>query len=139
MTPKRQRMRGCSPQEAKQRLEQARCFLQAAKLTFEQQDEEIDYDNVTASLAVLASIAASDAACGRALGEYSREKDHKQAVQALERIKIGGKKAATDLDRVLQIKDQAHYGAITVSGNEVKAALRRAASLVDYASGILAR
>lgn len=95
--------------------------------------------NVSAALAVLAGIAASDAACCAALGRRSRGQDHKQAVTLLATVSPGGPEASRSLDRLLDLKDTAHYGVIYVSTAELKTALRQAGSLVTFAKGVVRR
>lgn len=53
-----------------------------------------------AALAVLAGIAASDAACRAALGRRSRSADHRDAVTLLGQIDAGGDAAAQKLRRI---------------------------------------
>lgn len=94
---------------------------------------------MSAALAVLAGIAAADAACCAALGRRARGQDHKQAVALVQQVSPGGTEAAKYLDRLLDLKDTAHYGVINVSGAELRSALRRARALVEFANGFLRR
>jgi hypothetical protein len=43
------------------------------------------------------------------------------------------------MDRLLDLKDTAHYGVIHVSGGQLKSALRSAQALVDFAQAIIRR
>ncbi|MBB4662070.1 hypothetical protein [Conexibacter arvalis] len=95
--------------------------------------------NVAASLAVLAGIAASDAACCAALGRRSRGQDHRDAEALLGEVVPGGDVAAKRLRRLLNLKDAAQYGFIHVSGAELRAVLRQAEALVDFARRVLLR
>lgn len=66
------RRRPCGDAEAQQRMARAREFLEVAGLAMSEQDPADDsyvYSSAAASLAVLAGIAASDAACCKALPE----------------------------------------------------------------------
>ena len=92
---------------------------------------------MAASLAVLAGIAASDAACCAALGRRSRSQDHHDAVDLLATVRPRGAEASQHLRRLLALKDDAEYGVIRVGAGDLKAALRRARSLVDYAEQIV--
>jgi hypothetical protein len=98
--------------------------------------EDPDYASVSAALAVLAGIAASDAACCAALGRRARGQDHREAVALVERIKPNGDKAAASLRRLLSLKNEAHYGLYDVGGGRLKAALRQASDLVAFAQDI---
>jgi hypothetical protein len=40
---------------------------------------------------------------------------------------------------VLSLKDEAHYGLIDAGGSDLKAALRQAQTLVDFAAEVLVR
>ncbi|PZF83611.1 hypothetical protein [Jiangella anatolica] len=130
------RTAACSPAEATTRLVHARAFLEVADLVGEQ-DDELATPNVAASLAVLAGIAASDAVCCAALGRRSRGQDHRQAADLLGQVAGIGEAMARDLRRLLSVKDDAHYGVLTVSHQRVTAALRQARHLVEAAEELL--
>ncbi len=102
-------------------------------------ETDTDYVSVAAALAVLAGIAASDAACCKALGRRSRGQDHHEAEGLLRQIEPGGKTAATTLRRLINLKDEAHYGFIDVSGQDLQAAIRQAKALVSFAESVLKR
>lgn len=129
----------CGRAEAVIRLSQAQKFLEVAQLVSEESDGVPASGSVSASLAVLAGIAAADAACCAALGRRSRGQDHKQAVELAATVSPGGPRAAKSLDRLLDLKDTAHYGVIHVSGADLKSALRHADGLVTFARGVLRR
>ena len=95
--------------------------------------------NVAAGNAVLAGIAAADAACCRALGESSRGMDHRDAVDFLHGVAPGGPAAAKELERLLALKDRAHYGFANLSAADLTRALRRATNVMDFAARVLER
>lgn len=132
------RTQTCSEQDARTRLRHARQFFEVATLVAGEGDD-IEYSSQAAALAVLAGIAASDAACCKALGRRSRGQDHRQAATLVEQIKPGGKAAANSLRRLLNLKDEAHYGLFDVSGQDLKTALRQAEDMVTFAEKVLAR
>jgi hypothetical protein len=132
------RTQPCTKSDAATRLRHARSFLEVAQLVTEE-GEELGYASVSAALAVLAGIAASDAACCAELGRRSRGQDHHEAIALVQRIEPGGDKAATSLRRLLSLKDEAHYGLFDVGGGRLKSALRQASDLVEFAQGILRR
>ncbi len=132
------RTQPCSEADASHRLRHARKFLEVAELIAEE-GVDIDYSSPAAALAVLAGIAASDAACCKALGRRSRAQDHRQAASLLEQITPGGKTAAKSLERLLNLKDEAHYGLFDVGSNDLKAALRQANKLAEFAAEVLRR
>ncbi len=127
----------CGSSQARARLDQARAFLEVAEL-IGTQDDELATPNVATALAVLAGIAASDAACCAALGQRSRGQDHRQAVSLLAQATPSGKTMARDLERLLAIKDDAHYGLLHVSSQRATAALKQARRLVENAADQLA-
>ena len=100
---------------------------------------DAEYSSAAAALAVLAGIAASDAACCKALGRRSRGQDHRQAVELVEQVEPGGEEAGKALRRLLALKDEAHCGLFDVSGNDLRTALRQAKSLVGFAGEVLLR
>jgi hypothetical protein len=132
------RVQTCSQEEAKTRLSHARKFLEVAGLTATEENVE-GAASVSASLAVLAGIAASDAACCSALGQRARGQDHREAIRLLEQVEPKGDDAAKSLRRLLDLKDTAQYGLIHVSQQNLKAALRQAGTLLGFAEGILRR
>ena len=107
------RAQTCGKAEARTRLAHARAFVDTAGLVLGLDDE--GSENVAASLAVLAGIAASDASCCAALGRRPRGQDHREAVTMLSGIAEVGTDMGRDLARLLDIKDNAQYGILFVS------------------------
>ena len=138
MTRSRGRTQECSDKDARARLNHARKFLEVAALVAGE-GTDVEYGSVAASLAVLAGIAASDAACCKALGRRSRGQDHRQAVDLIEQVEPGGKAAGATLRRLVALKDEAHYGLFDISGNDLRAVLRQAKTLVDFAAEVVVR
>ena len=132
-----QRTQACGVAAARTRLAQARKFLEVAELTAVEDIEESH--SVSASLAVLAGIAASDAACCAMLGRRSRSQDHHDAEQLVAQIEPGGAAASTALRRLLDLKDTAHYGLIDISRPRLTAAMRQSRALVQFAETALRR
>jgi hypothetical protein len=132
------RTQACSEKDAAARLRHARQFIEVAELVAGEGDE-IEYASQAAALAVLAGIAASDAACCKALGRRSRGQDHRAAAMLVEQVKPEGPKAAKSLNRLLSLKDQAQYGLFDVGGQDLKSALRHAKELVAFAEKTLRR
>jgi hypothetical protein len=139
MSPRQpSRLQPCSKADASNHLRHARSFLEVARLVAEEGDD-LDYSSPSAALAVLSGIAAADAACCKALGRRARGPDHNEAAALVEQVAPGGKKAANSLRRLLSLKDEAQYGLFDIGGQQLKAALRQASDLVDFAEGILRR
>jgi hypothetical protein len=128
----------CSKAEARTRLGHARKFLDVAEMTAGETGD-LEYASAAAALAVLAGIAASDAACCAVLGRRSRGQDHQQATRLVEQIEPEGPPAAKALRRLLSLKDEAHYGFFDVGGQDLQAALRQAQVLVDFAADAVGR
>lgn len=130
----------CSNAEARGRLLHARKFLEVAELVAEDaQTDDAEYSSASAALAVLAGIAATDAACCKALGRRSRSQDHRDAEVLLAQIVPDGREAASSLRRLLNLKDEAHYGFFSVGGTHLRAALRQAQALVSFADAVVRR
>jgi hypothetical protein len=139
MSPRRSaRTQRCSSADGVTRLRHARKFHEVAVLVASE-GSEIEYASPAAALAVLAGVAAGDAACCHALGRRSRGQDHRAAVNLLEQVEPGGRQAAKSLGRLLSVKDDAHYGLSDVGGQALKSALRHASDLIAFADGILRR
>ncbi len=131
MVRKAARTAPCDRADAGSRLAEARSFLELADVA--------DSTNASVANAVLAGIAASDAACCASLGRMSRGQDHAQATGLVETIEPGGKAAARSLARLLSLKDAAQYGVARVSQGNRTTALRQATALIDFAARVLER
>lgn len=129
--PRQGRTSPCTQEDARTRLRQAESFIEVAELTLGT-DSTGGYPQVAASLAVLAGIAASDAACCARLGQRSRSQDHRQAIALLASIPDASQSMAQDLRRLLAIKDGAHYSSV-ITAPEAEAAVRRARRLYESA------
>lgn len=117
----------CGRSDALSLLERSQALLAAADLVV----GDDDFRGVAAALTVLAGIAASDAACCAVLGQRHRGQDHRGAVGLLASIEPGGARMAKDLQRLLDRKDNAHYGVIHVAAGEER-------KMVEWASRLLA-
>ncbi|HZJ08921.1 MAG TPA: hypothetical protein VFD39_04445 [Trueperaceae bacterium] len=101
------RTQTCSQAHAQTRLAAAEKFLEVARFVEEETDPA--FAGVTASLAVLAGIAASDPACCKVLGYRARGESHYDAVQVFAEIEGAGK-AAEALRRLISLKDAPSTG-----------------------------
>lgn len=129
---KAKRTAPCTPDEGANRLQHAKKFLEVAEVVAGEIDVPASL-NCAGSLAVLAGIAASDAACRAVLGRHSRSANHADAAELLEQIANGGAAAAKSLRRLIQIKDEAQYQMGDLSGAKLRTAIRAAAALVEFA------
>lgn len=118
--------------EANSRLAQADAYLAAAKLVV---DDPADVANpaVAAALAVLAGIAAADAACCARLSVRARGQSHREATALLSSVVPHGPAMAKDLGRLLDRKDSVHYGAAMISAAESARMVSWAARLLGHA------
>lgn len=131
MTP-RSRGRGvvCTRADGLTRRDQAHAFLDVAELVLAEGRREA---HVAAALAVLAGIAAADAICGLSLGQWSRGRDHAQAVDLLLTVDLRDTTLPGKLRRLLGDKDAAHYSPALVTYDHAKSMVRQAAALVGEA------
>jgi len=129
----------CNRHEAQVRFGHAVKYREVAELVALEGEEDAASANVAGGLAVLAGIAAADAACCAALGRRARGQDHRQAVALLTDVQPGGSAAARHLERLLNVKDAAHYGVVNLTSAELRRALRSAERLADFAKELLAR
>jgi len=138
MSPRaRNRDQPCGIREAQAKLQRADQFVEVARLIKDESDP--DWASAAAALLVLAGISASDAVCCKALGRRSRGQDHHDAEALLELIEPGGKDAANAMRRLINLKDEAHYGFYNVSAKDLKSAFTQAGKLVRFAREVLAR
>ena len=112
----------CDVQQARQRLVDARQFLEAAKL--------LDAPDVVATCAIHAAIAASDAITCHALGERSNDGNHVSAVDLLRQVDA---KLATALKRALDRKTQAGYESVDISAADALRCVKWAGQLLAAA------
>ncbi|MGC8499155.1 MAG: HEPN domain-containing protein [Acidimicrobiales bacterium] len=90
--------------------------------------------SVVAGLAVLAGVAASDALCIRHLGYYAKGQDHDDAVGVLLRTGTpDSRQWSQTLKRLIDLKDEAHYGFYSVSTSKATSALKQGRLLVEAA------
>lgn len=131
------RTQDCGEHDARRRLRDAHAQLDLAELdTVDSTPEE---RKAAASCAVLAGIAAADAACCRALGRHSRSQDHRHVAVLVGDVSPGGADAAKQLERLLGLKDQVH-GFEDIAGRSLLSAQRRQArALVSFAETVLER
>ena len=131
------RTQSCDAADGRVRLTQARHFLEVAEIVH---DNELDASlSVSASLCVLAGIAASDAACCIALGERARGQDHHDAEVVVARVPAVGEEMSKALRRLLNLKDEAHYGMLYVSRQKTATALRSSRRLLELAERVSLR
>ena len=132
MSPRRTgRTATCGRADANVRLRHAESFLVVADLVLDQSDDPtLALTSVAASLAVLAGIAAADAACCVALGRRARGQNHEEAVALLRTIAPNGEAMARDLSRLLALKDEAQYGVLIVTSERARSSVGWARRLV---------
>lgn len=131
MAGQKARTRRCTRSDALSRLAQADAFLLAAELILDDGSEDA-LPSVAASLAVLAGIAGSDAACCARLHVRPRGQSHSEAVGLLSTVEPFGPDMAKDLQRLLSRKDDSHYGLAFVSPAD-------AANMVSWAKRLVGR
>jgi hypothetical protein len=112
----------CDVQQARQRLIDARQFLEAAEL--------LDAPDVVATCAIHAAISAADAITCHALGERSSDGNHVSAVDLLRQVDAS---LATALKRALDRKTQAGYESIDISRADATSCVRWARQLLSAA------
>ena len=138
MSPRKgSRTSTCGEREASVRLADARAQLQLAELAGA--GSSAPEIKAAVSSAVLAGIAASDAACCKALGRTNRSQNHRDAVELLGQVSPGGANAAKQLERLLSLKDESQYGFTELTGQKLQQALRRAKALETYAEEVMRR
>lgn len=131
------RTSACTAADARKRLRTAHAYLVAAELVLT--DEQEEYAGVAAGNAVLAAIAAADAICCRNLKKRFRGADHRQAAELLEIATSEGAKNKATLLRLLDLKDEAHYGFGDFSRGKARTAVRLARELITNADSTVNR
>jgi len=128
----RQRTVPAGLKEARSRLRSAKAYLEVADLVLGEQGRD-EFLNVTAGLAVLGGVAASDAICSCRLGQIYRGDDHRGAAELLRQATPDGAKLAATFLRLVDVKDAAHYGVTLVAASRASDTVRWAKQLVDRA------
>lgn len=128
-----QRTAPCTAADGRGRLRTARAYLEVADLVLDERDRD-EYLNVAAGLAVLAGIAASDAICCARLRSRHRGDNHRDAADLLRQATPDGSDLAKHLLRLLDLKDEAHYGVMVIAPRKARDAHRWAARLVARAA-----
>lgn len=113
--------------EAKLRLAKAKKFLEIAELQASDLRDP-GSASVAAGNAILAGIAASDAICARRLGVVPRGQSHHEACQLLAGATPDGAALSRLLAKLLDLKDEAHYGAPDVSATRARDTVKWAAA-----------
>ncbi len=126
------RTSSASRSEARKRLRLAEAYLSDAERVQAEHDEE-EFHSVSASASVLAGIAAADAICAARLGMIHRGPGHSGSADLLEKAVPDGKRLAVHLQRLLDIKGVAQYGANFLAAGRAKSALGWAGKLVSRA------
>jgi hypothetical protein len=135
---RRARTTPATTDSARVRLRTAQAYLEVADLVLDDKGR-VEMPGVAAGLAVLAGIAGSDSICARRLGAIHRGEDHRGAAALLQEAIPDGKKLANTFLRLIDIKDEAHYGLILVAPRRARDAVRWARQLVDRAGEELER
>ena len=94
---------------------------------------------VSAGVAVLAGIAAADAVCAKRLQVIHRGDDHRAAAELLSHATPDGHKLAATFKRLIDLKDEAHYGLTLIPPSKARTAVRWARTLVARANEELER
>jgi hypothetical protein len=136
--PRSQRTSAATVEDARSRLRSAEAYLEVAELVLDDRDR-IEMPGVAAPLAVLAGIAASDTICATRLPVIHRGDDHRAASALLESATPDGKALATTFLRLIDVKDQAHYGVVVVPAARARNTMRWARQLTDRARQELER
>jgi hypothetical protein len=131
------RTTACTTEQARSRLRQAEAFVMAADLVLSD-DTDTATPGVAAALAVLAGIAASDAACCSKLRKRPRGQDHAEAVKLVRTVVPHGDDMAHDLGRLLAAKDESHYGITLIDRAKARRLVGYARRLTTRAGAVIA-
>jgi hypothetical protein len=133
------RTAACDRADAAVRLRHAESFLLVADLVLDQpEDPGLALASVAASLAVLAGIAAADAACCAAIGRRAHGQNYEEATALVGTIARSGDAMARDLARLLALKDDVQYGVLVISTIRARSSLNWARRLATAARDVVA-
>jgi hypothetical protein len=137
MATKGPRTADCTPAQGRSRLRQAQALVMAADLVLSD-DTDTATPSVAAALAVLAGIAASDAACCAKLRKRPRGDNHTEAVKLVRTVEPHGADMAKDLSRLVAAKDESHYGVALVDRAKARRLVGYAQRITSLAEEVLA-
>jgi hypothetical protein len=126
------RTRAATVADGRIRLRTAQAYLDVAELALTETERDA-FVTVSAGTAVLAGIAAADAICAIRLTRIHRGEDHRGAAELLREATPDGDKLAATLLRLLDVKDQAHYGVMVVAPQRTRDVIKWARLLVNRA------
>ena len=126
------RTRPADNDDARLRAQTANAYIEVAELVLVETDPAMP--GVAAGLAVLAGIAAADSLCARHLQLIHRGDDHRAAATHLSQATPDGPKLAATFKRLIDLKDEAHYGLVLFTPNKARTACRWAQTLVARAN-----
>lgn len=115
---------------AERRLHAAHAYLRQARLSADAATDEYERASAVSS-AVLAAIAAADAACALKLRQVWKG-DHSQAHTLLRQV-VGAGDAANALQRLVSQKAAVQCLAESVTTSKLAASLKQAQTVVDFA------
>jgi hypothetical protein len=131
------RTQHCDRAHALSRLRQAESFVEVADVVITGTEHDVATPGVAGALAVLAGIAASDAACCAKLKMRPHGQDHKEAVPMLAAVHPYGPQMSKDLARLLRRKDDAHYGLHLIGKGDAEKMVEWAKRIVGNARKVL--
>lgn len=134
---KARRTRPATVRDARTRAQMANTYLGLAEVTLG--DGEPAAPAAAVGVAVLAGIAAADAICAKRLLLIHRGDDHRAAADLLSEATPDGPKLAATFKRLIDLKDEAHYGVTLLSATKAKNAVTWAQTLVGRANEELER
>lgn len=137
MTPARSRTQSCDRADALARMRQAEAYVAVAAQVLTDTSTGVATPGVAAALAVLAGIAAADAACCGKLKVRSRGQSRGEAVGLLSTVQPGGPAMARDLKRLLDRKDASHYGLALVGPSDAEKMVGWAKRLTESARKVV--
>ena len=122
----------CGRAEARVRVRTAQAYLQVAELVLDEEQRD-EFLSMTAGLAILAGIAATDATCCARVGRRHRGEDHRGAASLLTEAAPDGAALAATLLRLLDVKDEARYGVMVVAARKARDTVKWAGCLTERA------
>lgn len=129
---KARRTRPATIQDARSRGQIANMYLGLAEVTLG--DHEPAAPAAAVGVAVLAGIAAADAICAKRLLLIHRGEDHRAAADLLAEATPDGRRLAATFKRLIDLKDEAHYGVTLLSSTKARNAVGWAQILVSRAN-----
>jgi len=129
------RMRAMTPADVRARAAEAKAYLEDAQLNIESNDPT--YWKIAGSSAVLGGIAASDAICGKVLGERYNGEQHGEARKQLDKATSPDTTPGVNFKRLTDEKTNYQYSSSRPTQTNTRGLIKALERLIERMDAVL--